>query len=341
MSENKDEGASHDTGDEVPELPNQALSTYARLWQLETWLRRMVYVELRALRGDGWNTGIDADRHLNADKRLRHMPTPENDPLSYISFSQLTHLVRDHWDAFACYLPPQDIWLAKLEEIGQIRNRIAHFRSGHTDDYPRVLQFLRDLDRGFWSFCTSYNDPEPILPAADDPVTSHFLPYDPFPWTEIRSKKWARIGHASSDMILSVTVEVLRRPWRAKQRVVDGAAGYLYDVQIIAREGREFDYERFLEGTSKVHSHLAHICLCTSAGVARLTIPSLLGSEKIIAIVTHALDVARYVVDRRGSPRPGSLSAKELAKQWPEFVLGPDNPLTFLSPEMPCTFFAA
>ena len=122
-----------------------------------------------------WNTGIDADRHLNADKRLRHMPTPENDPLSYISFSQLTHLVRDHWDAFACYLPPQDIWLAKLEEIGQIRNRIAHFRSGHTDDYPRVLQFLRDLDRGFWSFCTSYNDPEPILPAADDPVTSHFL----------------------------------------------------------------------------------------------------------------------------------------------------------------------
>lgn len=30
------------------ELPRRVLATYARLWQLETWLRQMVYVELRA-----------------------------------------------------------------------------------------------------------------------------------------------------------------------------------------------------------------------------------------------------------------------------------------------------
>ena len=107
--------------DEVRELPKRVLSTYARLWQLETWLRRMVYVELRALRADDWDKGIDVDVPFKADKRLRHMPTPEKDVLSYITFSQLTRLISDNWNAFDCYLPPQNIWLAKLEEIGQIR----------------------------------------------------------------------------------------------------------------------------------------------------------------------------------------------------------------------------
>jgi hypothetical protein len=30
-----------------------------------------------------------------------------------------------------------------------------------------------------------------------------------------------------------------------------------------------------------------------------------------------------------------------LADEWPEYVLGPSNPLTFLDPEMKCSFFGA
>jgi len=37
----------------VPELPQHILDTYARLWQLETWLRRLVYVELKAFGTSG------------------------------------------------------------------------------------------------------------------------------------------------------------------------------------------------------------------------------------------------------------------------------------------------
>ena len=63
----------------VPELPQRILDTYARLWQLETWLRRLVYVELRALCGDDWASKVsDTERVKKADKRLTHMPfTPE------------------------------------------------------------------------------------------------------------------------------------------------------------------------------------------------------------------------------------------------------------------------
>ena len=45
--------------DLVGKLPPERLSTYARLWQFETWLRTMVYVEFRARYGDSWTS------HLN------------------------------------------------------------------------------------------------------------------------------------------------------------------------------------------------------------------------------------------------------------------------------------
>ena len=181
--------------DETPDVPERALRIYARLWQFETWIRSMVYVELRVLLGDGWSAGLSAKAHsFEADKRLTHMPTPELNALSYAQLSQLTTLIGTHWPCFECYLPPRELWDAKLVEICQIRHRIAHFRVGHVDDLPRLLQFLRDIDRGFWTFATSYNDAHPVLPASRDAVTHHFLHLDPLPWCEVEPNQWARVG---------------------------------------------------------------------------------------------------------------------------------------------------
>ncbi len=81
-------------GDEVAEVPKRVLATYSRLWQLETWLRRMVYVELRALLGDGWSDGLPtSSASMAADKRLTHMPTPEMNALSYAQLSKLQDLI--------------------------------------------------------------------------------------------------------------------------------------------------------------------------------------------------------------------------------------------------------
>jgi hypothetical protein len=324
-------------GNEVPDVPKRVLTTYSRLWQLETWLRRMVYVELRALSGDDWSQGLPASStSFAADKRLTHMPTPEMNALSYAQLSKLQDLIAKHWDCFALYLPPQDIWTAKLAEVSQIRHRVAHFRAGHADDHQRVLQLLRDIDNGFWRFCTSYNDAQPVLPASDDSVVSQFLPYDPFPWTEVREKRWARIGVADPSLVIAVTVEVLRRPWAAWSQQVDGKAGHIYDVRLMARDRR---YPTFLQSTRAFHSHLTHLCLDSSENMVRLTIPALLGSAKVIEIVDRALDVARHVVDR--SRNPIAPTAEDLSDEWPEFVLGPAHPLSFLTPEMKCTFFNA
>ena len=103
---------------ETRDVPEQSLRTYARLWQFETWLRRMVYVELRALSGDHWAQSIPVDpRPFNADKRLSHMPTREFNSLSYSQLSQLLGVIEKHWDCFQAYFPPQDLWKAKIAEI--------------------------------------------------------------------------------------------------------------------------------------------------------------------------------------------------------------------------------
>jgi hypothetical protein len=84
---------------EVPGVPKRALSTYARLWQFETWLRRMVYVELRALLGSGWNSDMPRPtKAYESDKRLIHMPTPEMDALSFAQLSMLEKVIEKKLD---------------------------------------------------------------------------------------------------------------------------------------------------------------------------------------------------------------------------------------------------
>jgi hypothetical protein len=189
------------------------------------------------------------------------MPTPEMDALSYAPLSTLKKAIDDNWQLFAPYLPPQNIWQAKFEEIAQIRHRVAHFRIGHEDDLQRVIQFLRDLDQGFWRFCTSYNDEDTPLPPSDDPVIAHFLHLDPFPWTEVSDKKWARVGVADPQLVVAVSIEISRRAWAKRESPVHDKPGYFYDVHFHARDRRCFAYEGFLKGTRAVHHHCAHVCL--------------------------------------------------------------------------------
>lgn len=329
---------------EVPDLSPRVLLTYARLWQFETWLRRMVYVELRARDGDDWSDAIEGvDGARNADNRLMHMPTPETDLLSYMLFSKLLGLIGDtnNWEMFTHYLPPKNIWEAKIEELTQIRNRVAHFRKGHMDDLQRLKQLLRDIDKGFWLFCTSFNDTYPVLPQDRDPVTLEFLESDPFPYTQFPDGAWGRVGSVPPEMRFMVTIEILKRPWANPAPQVDGSQGYLYDATISARKERCFDYRRLLEDTKGVHSHLVYLCLDKFAQSVRITIPAILGSARVIELIQQFIKVTEYTISRNIQISESDDSVQRLSDKWPEFILGPENPLTFLGPGMPCPFFRA
>lgn len=315
-------------------------------------MREMVYVELVARYGGAWADNIEGDpqRAQKRDSRLRHMPTRETLSTSYVLFSQLCRTVSRRWVLFREYLPPKDIWDARISEVEQIRNRVAHFRRGHPDDIKRVQQFLRDIDRGFWKFCTSYNDTWPIEDQNNDPVARELNGLDPFPWTEVQPNTHVRIGIAPSDLTMAANVGVLRRPWlKARKRsVIDGHYGYLYDVTLTARGSRSFNYDQLLKSTQHVHDKLCHVCLDSFAHSIRFTIPCVAGSVSILSVVRHLLSAARnallptstnFQLSSEFDGMAASNAIDKLAMQWPENVLGPGNPLAFLSPEMPCSFF--
>lgn len=327
-----------------PALPAGRLDCYSRIWQLELWLREIVYVELKARYGSDWAKQItgNADRALKADSRLHYMPTRERGPLSYVSFDSLIKTISRHRRLFAPYLPVRSVWDARLEEVRQVRNRVAHFRQGHDTDLGRINQLLRDIDKGVWRFCTSYNDRHPIFPAARDKVAGRFIHLDPFPWTLTGDNALVRIGHAPSDMILSASIDMLRRPWlRSKPATqLAGKYGYLYDVHLAARQGRAFDYSNFLANTKSLHHLVCHLLLDSHGGIIRFTLPTVLGTSVIVDAVGKFIEWAGHAL-RPSQPILEAGRIDSLVREWPEYVLGPDNPLSFLDPGMPCTMFGA
>src|SRR6266568_3630987 len=61
------------------DVPAIATALYGRWWQIDTWLRSLVYVELRTNFGPVWVNEIPSvseDRQLG-ERTLQHMPTPD------------------------------------------------------------------------------------------------------------------------------------------------------------------------------------------------------------------------------------------------------------------------
>jgi hypothetical protein len=325
----------------LQDLPPGRLAAYARLWQFETWLRTMAYVELRARFGDDWAKDITGHGFsIRADTRLTHIPTRERSPLSYITMARLLKLVRSHWHLFKYYLLPSDIWRARIQELMHIRNRTAHFRIGHHDDLARVEQLLRDLDAGFFLFCTSYNFPQTPMPPTRDPIIRKFIKLDPFPWSEAQPNEWIRIGIAPRDLIVGVQIEIERRPWlKAKwPSRVPGKYGYFYNITFTARGQRRFDYPQLLELTRQIHVHVCHIILDQFGHGMTVTMPALLGESTVVAVIeTLVRQAERCVYPSVRWELMGGIDA--VVQNWPEYVIGPNNPMSFLGPDMPCSFF--
>ena len=300
-------------------------------------------MELKSRCGNDWAEHIvgKRSRAQQADRRLTHMPTRERGPLSYITFDALIKTISKYRRLFAPYLPVRSVWDARLEEVSQIRNRVAHFRQGNDADLQRVNLLLNDIDKGIWRFCTSYNNPHPIFPPKRDKVAREFIHLDPFPWTLTENQVVVRVGSASPDMVISATIEVLRRPWlRSKPPAqIAGKHGYLYDVHIHARQGRAFDYSNFLHNTVRLHQLCCHIFLDSYGGTIRITLPSVLGASEIIGNIQELIEWARRALRPSQSLLERS-RVDELAQEWPEYILGPDHPLSFLGPDMPCSMFS-
>ncbi|SRR6266571_1503920 len=329
---------------ETYRVPADSVRLYARLWELETWLREMVYVELKSARGAAWGDSLkDVAEKVAKDKQLIHMATPQRGQLAYLTLGELWEIIKSttNWPFFETYFPPKQLVEAKLAtELLQIRHRVAHCRYPHRDDLARVEQFLRDIDQSFWKFTTSYNKECPITPAGSDPVATAFIEDDQYPWVEVESNTWARLGRKVLQARYTLTVDWTIRPWVDKSSLKERIApnpGVLYDVGFQALDGRSLAYDEILSRTQALHARCIHVILDSSCSSIRITLPSVLPLKEVI----ETIEAFREPVLRSIQPR---IERREdlgdtIASRWPEYVIAPSNPLSFLCPDMPCTFF--
>jgi hypothetical protein len=155
-------------------VPPDALAFYGRWWQLETWLRELVYVELRAKYGADWTTHLEDGTRKRAgqDQANLYMASADaGELLAYTDVRALFELVERNPDLFKPVLPPLQRW---QDEMKELRNRNAHCRRPHRDDLARVEQMLRDLEPGAWRFYVSYLDTQGV-PKSRDPLAKSWV----------------------------------------------------------------------------------------------------------------------------------------------------------------------
>jgi hypothetical protein len=199
-------------------VPADSIAFYARWWQLETWLRQLVYLEFRAKWGIGWKDHLVPKRfaksphtpasRAESDKaKNAYMASPDSSGIiNYVDVGVLFMLIDDNWTLFEPCLPPKTRWAGWVDELQEIRHRSAHCRRPHTDDLARIELILRNLEKGAFRSLETFNVRFPMdaLPD-DDPVV----------------QAWVNGGHPDSHLIghgervhdLLVRFQWSKRPW--------------------------------------------------------------------------------------------------------------------------------
>ena len=130
-------------------MPPLASALYGRWWQLKSWLRTVLYVELRAKLGSDWVNALPeaSEKRQRGEKEFRYMVIPDaQNILAYTDVFTLFTMTSEHWELFDDTLLSKKVWAGRVEELLAIRNRIGHCRRPHTDDLIRLEQTLRDLN---------------------------------------------------------------------------------------------------------------------------------------------------------------------------------------------------
>jgi hypothetical protein len=218
-------------------VPEEALRFFARWWQFETYLREVVYLELRARDGAGYETAIGSRTLSRArrDEENDYMASADRDPLAYMDAGQLLELIEENWVLFEPTLLPLDRWAAAASLIKALRNRVSHCRRPHGDDLGRLRQLLRDLEHGAERFYAS-------VAAADLEVS----PRDPLGklWVKGRHPTAARlIEHAERRYDTRFYLHASRRPWAEDGSTITGSEGFLFHANWILG-GRELRLPR-------------------------------------------------------------------------------------------------
>lgn len=309
-------------------VPAAAVRLFQLSWQLESWLRMMAYVELRAAVQD-WEGALRPfagrdwpPRALEADRRMSHMATAHEMSLSYISFGQLCRVITsdEHWRLFEPYFPPRDNTTARIDEIQTIRNRIAHFRRPHENDTARFELFLRDMEAGIRRFCRRYHHPSLHPRYASCEVVRRLE-------SEWRRTGWAvELSHPGGwlhdpsgrrDPNLHATLSI----YPSCRRGVPEWEGAIFRLGVSSRASEILDVVNLVNNATTLGEHLIHVLIHGETSVA-FTIAAVSGEDRVVEVVARLLELARNETCARTTWRDSNRYRRE---EWPEYVLRPHD----------------
>ena len=245
------------------EVPPLATALYARWWQLETWLRSLVYMELKTAFGPLWASELPprSAKRQDSESEIRYMATADaQSRLAYTDVSGLMAIIERHWDLFKGSLISKGVWLGRAEELRLIRNRIGHCRRPHADDLARLEQTLRDLEPGAFSALSAFNRRSRTIRDRDDAVVDA--------WVHREHEAAMRlIDHAERQYETSFELSCSRRPWsdRVPPTVtISGTRGYVWHARWYFRGHRWLDLSKFWNADYSPEQRDAILLVCAS-----------------------------------------------------------------------------
>ena len=323
-------------------VPGEAIAFYGRWWQLETWLREMVYVELRSRYGAAWTGELDEIAHKRAkgeDRNFYMTSADSEELLAYADASALFGLIEARWPLFETFLPPRRRWEGVADELRELRNRNAHCRRPHQDDLTRLEQALRDLEAGAWRFYTSYLDTQVVIKSRDPLARS---------WVAGRHSTAMRLlKHAERQYETRFRLSYSARPWTTLPAVdeISGTAGVLWHAHWVIG-GRDLNVVRLwkeIERSRAQRDLIVHLLF--DIGSVTATFAAVDDPDAIADAVGHVFDA---LLTESRPAHPGAdletwgASWTRGAELLPRCVQV-NTPLTLVDPYLPNAFsiFAA
>ncbi|KOV27075.1 hypothetical protein ADK90_02930 [Streptomyces sp. XY413] len=282
-------------------MPEETLALYSRWWQLETYLRSLIYVELRSVHGVDWTNhiGQGATTRREKDESRSYMATADwEDPLSYLDVGKLFPLLESNWTLVGPSLMDKDTLLARTPELLAIRHRLGHLRRPHRDDLGRLEQTLRDLEKGAFSAYASYNRELRAPSHLSDPVVAAWV-------REEHSTAKRLLRHAERQYDVVFRLSYTLRPFATapeNDAPISGGSGLIWKATFHLR-GQEVRpsslwRESYLDGN--VRQLLIHMLL--DHGTVSFTFPAVDDADRVADAIGEAFDaVLLNVRPRRGA----------------------------------------
>jgi hypothetical protein len=308
------------------------------LFRVENALRMFVYVVLKNARklkwtelqlpsDDGNDTTIAAiaRRRLAQDEKFGYLGYRITSPLMHLTTGELIRLIfaDAYWPMFAEFFPAsRDIARTKLDEIGNIRNALAHFRPIKSDDAEVVKQNANQVLSGIEVALVNVLSTSTIVPSNTTdcwyaPLRQVAGPYCSVTFRQSENEKWVQIRLVHKCPIAgNPFVGSSYRTWPVltvqTPSVLRLAAAILENVIFATEESSILEVAQDEPKFRKVvELVLSRSTLSDSYGAIKTDL------ERIVAVITEETDLIREDNLARGTlVRIGEASASRHDEYW-------------------------